>query len=263
MASDDINARADIPASLHPDVMLPFAAALDREGTIGREAYASGRAALTEMRRAYAAIHDAERAVQASAPPAARAQSPSGDDLRLGPRGAVVRRTGREAELAAAAGRAFDRTARVVDQRVKELRAHGDALAGRVAAALADPRAAAPDGVALAQEIRSHIKSLPQGERLGFLVGAIASDDRRTASAALSAPPYLSGISAAAAVTVREHAARRWAAVEHEQGIAVAKAIDRIMAGSTTLVGRYADVLKRADGAAARASAAIGRLADG
>jgi hypothetical protein len=237
MADGDGTAvRGDVPPSLHPDVVLPLAEALDREGTVGRAAYGAARAALEDMYGAYADIEDAERALRAA---------------------------GRDAELAGAASRAFDRTAAAADRRIAEMRRHRAALAARVSDALADPRAAAPDGVALAQEVRAHLRGLPDAERVRFLHGAVEADDRRTVAAALAAPPYLSGITAQQAGAVRGLAAARWAPVDSAQAAAVDRAVERVMTASGSLVARYAKALERADGPRARASRALDRLAEG
>lgn len=254
MASDDINARADLPPSVHPAVLSPLAATLDQPGTAGRSAYNAGRIALEELRKSYAAIDDAERALRAAAPPTS--------DIRMGPNG-LYQHVGREEELSAAAERAFNRTARAVDLRMAEMKAHASILEGNVADALKDPRGTAADGIALAQEVRGHLRSLPDAERFTFIRKAIESDDRRSVAAVLAAPPFLSGLSPETLVMVRDLAARRWAPVDYAQGKAVAKAIERVMTASTTIVGRYARVLKLADGPSGKASQAIGKLANG
>ncbi|MDP2374270.1 hypothetical protein [Reyranella sp.] len=254
MASDDINVRADLPPSVHPDVLSPLATALDQPGTAGRSAYNAGRIALEDLRKSYAAIHDAERSLRAAASPNA--------DIRMGPDG-LHQHTGRDEELSGAAERAFNRTAKVVDLRMAEMKAHASILEGNVADALKDPRGTAADGIAIAQEVRGHLRSLPDAERFAFIRKAIESDDRRSVAAVLAAPSFLSGLAPASQAMVRDLAARRWAPVDHAQAQAVAKAIERVTTASKVIVGRYSRVLKLADGPGGRATRAIGKLADG
>lgn len=61
----------------------------------------------------------------------------------------------------------------------------------------------------ISQEIRSHCKGLPMGERLGFLRQAIVNGDHTTATAILGAPAYLSGLDQKMAdVMLREYHTR-------------------------------------------------------
>lgn len=46
----------------------------------------------------------------------------------------------------------------------------------------------------IASEIRAHVAALPTGKRITFIQAAITDGDKRTATAILGAPPYLSGI---------------------------------------------------------------------
>lgn len=150
-----------------------------------------------------------------------------------------------------------------MDLRMAEMKAHASILEGNVADALKDPRATAADGVALAQEVRAHLRSLPDAERFTFIRKTIESDDRRSVAAVIAAPPFLSGLAPASHAMVRDLAARRWAPVDHAQAQAVARAIEHVTTASKVIVGRYSRVLKLADGPSGRASPAIGKLANG
>lgn len=50
-------------------------------------------------------------------------------------------------------------------------------------------------GGLVSTEIRAHVKAMKDEERFGFVRAAILSDDKRTASAILGAPSFLSGLS--------------------------------------------------------------------
>jgi len=56
----------------------------------------------------------------------------------------------------------------------------------------------------LAQEIRQHVKSLPEGERFTFAREAVQRYDSATVKALISVPHYLSGLDANAYALVRE-----------------------------------------------------------
>lgn len=49
-------------------------------------------------------------------------------------------------------------------------------------------------GGLVSTEIRAHVKAMKDEERFGFVRAAIISDDKRTATAILGAPSYLSGL---------------------------------------------------------------------
>jgi hypothetical protein len=51
-------------------------------------------------------------------------------------------------------------------------------------------------GGLVSTEIRAHVKAMKDEERFGFVRAAIISDDKRTATAILGAPSYLSGLTA-------------------------------------------------------------------
>ncbi len=51
-------------------------------------------------------------------------------------------------------------------------------------------------GGLVSTEIRAHVKAMKDEERFGFVRAAILSDDKRTATAILGAPSYLSGLTA-------------------------------------------------------------------
>lgn len=56
----------------------------------------------------------------------------------------------------------------------------------------------------LSQEIRQHVKSLPENERFSFAREAVARYDATTIKALIAVPPYLSGLDADAYALVRE-----------------------------------------------------------
>ena len=83
-----------------------------------------------------------------------------------------------------------------MDRRQKELDGYLDTLDKQVAHALTDPNAKTAEGIALAGEIRGHIKSLDAKNRFAFVSEAIASGDKDSAVAALRAaqPELMRGV---------------------------------------------------------------------
>ena len=87
-------------------------------------------------------------------------------------------------------------------RRIKELEGYHDALGKRVAEALDTPARRTPKGLALANEVRAHIKALPESRRWSFVAEAIQVGDRATVAAVLAAPrtipllPYCSSSAA-------------------------------------------------------------------
>jgi len=141
-----MNAFTDISRSVHPDILKPLAYALDNPGTAGRSAYNAGRIALAVMHKACAVMRDAEHALETAAPPVQVRQLPGqrtqmAGDVGTGPVGLRLH-YGLQEELVAAADRTFNRTARTVNLRLAEMKAHASILEEKMAEALRDPRGA-------------------------------------------------------------------------------------------------------------------------
>jgi hypothetical protein len=262
----DTKLRADVPISIHPDNLLPQAEHLDKEGTVGRAAYAAGREALSAVHGWWAAVEDAERALQKAAGPGRRRQldgrSSYLGDLRMRD-GKIRRFTGHEEEFAEAAARAHDRAAATVQRRMDELRRYREGLAQKVGAVLDLPDRKSPEGLSVAQEVRSHLKAMEDKERPVFLQRAIQADDKRTVAAVLHAPAYLSGLSDDQSATIRDLAARHWATVDHAQLAAVDVVIDRVEHAGSQMMGRLAKVLAVRDTPRAEAQRKVADLAKG
>lgn len=254
--SDAIEIRVDVPPGLHPDALMGLAKVLDVELTVGRAALSAGREALAAMYHVYGAWNDAELALQAAAPPAHRLQLPANDPRRRVPGlersisgdvrmldGKPVRFHGRENEYVEAASKAFEVAAKNVDARLKQLGGFRDGLAKHVAEALDNPARRTAEGLALAAEVRAHAKSLPDAKRWVFVAEAVEMGDLPTVAAIFAAQPFLSGLSAKQHANARELAARKFAPVHHGQLAATEAVIDRVKAGSQSLLDRYSKVL--------------------
>lgn len=220
---DDLPVRTDVPPTLHPLILSPEVDALDIDKSVGSRALAAGREALSTIYRTFGDIETAEKELRAEA-----GEHPQAD---------------RAKQLATAAEAAFKRAAAVVNRRVEELLRHQETLAGRVAEALEDPERRTREGLSIATAIRAHVQSL-EGEttRIRFLTNAVDAGDRRTVSAVLAAPAYLSGLTDQHVAILRTAAAAKFAPQDSKQLDAVGKVLDRVMAGGSRFAERYAAV---------------------
>jgi hypothetical protein len=182
--------RADVPISLHPDSLLGIGEPLSVDGTLGTNVLAAAREALRSGYDLFGRMNDAERDLQAMAEPARRRQHPaekSGrteftDNVRM-KNGKPTRVVDAE-EFIAAAEKAYARVAPTIDRRVAELNGYRDTLATRVATALDHPARKTPEGLALAAEVRSHVKAVKKpDERMKFVAQAIDQGDLPTVAA--------------------------------------------------------------------------------
>jgi hypothetical protein len=266
----EVELRADVPPTLHPDSLLGVGKALAVEKTVGALALTAGREALGAMYRVYAAWNDAEAALEAAAPPAHRSQLPerlrhvpgltreSGDIRML--HGKPRRFHGRENEYVEAAGKPFETAAKTVDARIKDLTGYRDGLAKRVAQALDNPGRRTAEGLSVASEVRTHAKGMSDGKRWAFVAEAVEAGDIATVSAILAAQPFLSGLSAKQHAVARELAARKFAPVDHAQLVATEAVIDRVKAASQVLLARYGKVLELRNTPKAKADDGLARL---
>jgi len=237
-----------VPPDMHPDALQPFAKALDEKDTPGKVAYESARAAMSELYAGCAALEDAVTKTRDARKPG---QTP------------VELRRNAPPDLKRAAQTAFDRAAERFDRSLKDVQAARERLTKAVDAATVDESGSTPVGVAVAAEVRAHVRSLPGPERMAFVLDAVKSDDRRTYAAVATAPAYLSGLDKKTLTALRDAAARRWAPRDAEQLDAVSKARERLVAASQLFVARYQEVIGGEVSAEADARRAIEQLAKG
>lgn len=260
----DIKVRIDVPASAHPGVLSPLAEVLEVDGTVGKRAIEAGREALATVYRTYAAIEDAEKALQAAAPAAIMRQKPDGTSEFLGDirmvGGTPRRFHGHEEELAAASAQALQRATLTIDRRYAELKSYGETLAKNVAEAIEDKFRKTPEGLSIAASIRDHVKGLGD-KKLEFVFGAVRNNDKRTVSAVLAAPAFLSGLKDKQHEVVREMAARQWAPVDHAQHGAIEKILDYIRNAGNALTARIGKAQQLANTPKAKANSKLGELA--
>lgn len=267
LLDDSTPIRADVPITLHPDSLLGIGQPLEAEGTLGNSVLAAAREGLRLCYDLFGRMNDAERDLQAIADPARRRQQPAERGGRTEYIGDVRMKNGKPTrvvdaeEFIVAAEKAFARVSPAIDRRLKELNGYRDALEGRVATALDHPARKTPEGLALAAEVRSHIKGLKKSEeRTRFVMQAIDVGDIPTVAAVLHAQPFLSGLAPADHTTLRSRAAAKFAPVDSAQLAATEAAIDHVSTSGSRLVARFAEIAALRNVPAAKAAKSIKAL---
>ncbi len=236
--------RTDVPPAMHPEILAPLVETLDVADTWGPPALAVAREALTAAYRLYGAIEDAEKALLGAAPPGGR---------RL--------LNGREDEFVEAATLAFSRNGPVIDRRLAELKTYATYFEAKLAKVVDYPDGRGGPGVAMATEIRTHLKSLKPSERILFLGRAVDGGDQQTVAAFLSAPAFLSGSDGKDQDRVRHHAYEKWDPVSSAQLAAVRSMIDHVHDAGGRLMERYSQALNLRNTPNAKASVKLNELA--
>ncbi|MGY3693371.1 hypothetical protein ACVIGA_003451 [Bradyrhizobium sp. USDA 3240] len=254
--------RTDVPISMHPDTLSGVGKVLNQPDTIGVHAYSAAREALKICHDSFGLLNDAEKATGESRPLSAAQRKEalrSGQDVRMvnGVPTLVVATD----ELVEAAQQAWARIGPSIDRRMKELKGLHQTLESRVAAAIDNPSRKTSEGLALAAEVRAHVKSMSDGDRLTFCMSAVDAGDKATVAAILHAQPFLSGLSPAAQDALRKRAAAQFAPVDSAQYDATSQAISRVMQAGNRLSARYSDIINRPESPRAVAAKKVRALA--
>jgi hypothetical protein len=235
---DKIDVRHDVPTRMHPDSLLNHIDTLNKDDTIGIFALSAAREALRICHVAYGRINDAEAVLRKYTKGCRPSGKPSdGDNVHLvnsTPTVQVEQET-----FVDAAEKALTRIAPQVDRRVRELSGIQETLSKRVSNAIDEPTRMTPEGLALAQEVRSHVRSLSGKARNAFVARAIEANDKATVAAVLHAQPFLSGLDNTALGMLRERAAAKFAPVDSAQLAATTAAIQQVSNAVTLLLERY------------------------
>jgi hypothetical protein len=236
---DKIEVRHDVPIQMHPDSLMNHIDTLNKDDTIGILALSAAREALRICHEAYGRINDAKAALRKNPPATVRrgGEVSDTDSLHL-----VNTKPTVQAEheaFAYAAERALSRIAPQVDRRVRELTGIQETLNKRVLTAIDEPNRSTPEGLVLAQEVRSHVRSLPRKARNAFVVKAIALNDKATVAALLHAQAFLSGLDCAALAILRQRAAVKFAPVDAAQLEATTAALEHVTNVVGLLFARY------------------------
>jgi hypothetical protein len=246
--SDKID--TSVPINLHPQSLANFAEHLDVKDTIGAEAIQVARNAMQAVHDGYAAINAAEAMVRRSA----------GQVRVVDGRKEIVAVS---EDLGKAAQQRFNAIAPTVDTAVKKLKGIQQVLEKRVNEAISDPQAQTAPGIALASEVRAHIKAMQPTDRTEFVRTLVTSGDKRSLHALLSAPGYLSGLDAGSLDTLRALASNHFAKQDYAQMLAVQDTVTRVTTAGSVLLGRMQRAVAAGKSPKAAADAAIRELARG
>jgi len=216
----EIKIRADVSPSIHPHILATEVPTLSIPGTIGSESLSSAQAALATMYNCAAQVFDAEKAIS---------EAPATGD-RVMVMGRIRPVSDASEGFGAAVDKSVSAAAKSVDGQMKRLLGFEEGLATKVKNAVWDSDSERVSGVAVAGEVRGHFKKLPVGKRLSEAMAAIRAGDRRTTTALLSAPSYLSGLSEENLAIIRDLAGERFAPTEFAQLRATRSAIEKVQA---------------------------------
>jgi hypothetical protein len=249
MAELEVKVRGDVPMNMHPAVIRPGAP--DPVTAVATEA-------LGIMYETYGTIEDAYRALVETADGERYQPGEVSKGIRHVDQGLRVV-TGHEGDFVEAVTAAFERVAPRVDVRLAEMEKNRARIAAKVEEALGKPDDLAP-------EIRAHVRSIRgNAQQLKFLNDRIVAKDVRTVAAVLSAPPYLSGLTAANHETARNAAEANLAPDDYRQLKATEAAIEAVRLASSRFVERYGEAMSLAPTAKPdhRSKALLGRLRSG
>jgi hypothetical protein len=228
---DKIEVRRDVPIRMHPDSLLNHIDTLNQDNTIGISALSAAREALRICYEAYGRINDAEAA--------SRRGTPSNPHRR----GGKLSDGEEHEDFVDAAEKALTRIAPQVDRRLTELSGIQETLSKRVSIAIDEPTRSTPEGLVLAQEVRSHVRSLSDKARNALVVAAIEANDKATVAAMLHAQPFLSGLDNKVHADLLARASAKFAPVDSSQRNSVEAAIKHVTDAFGLLLERYTTIL--------------------
>ena len=253
---DDINKETSTPVSTdapldhHPDSLAPLGKILvDEQSGPGEVCYRAARLAMV-------ALHDGALAMQQAYDAIALPV-----DVSMKGTGAFRRQVpeNKKAELANAMASKFASIAKTAERNEASVQDSIASLESRIATALGNPRRNDNSVATAASEIRTHIKSLPSKDRMGFLNDAIEQGDREVLDAVIGYSCFASGLDRKQLVVVRQLAAAKFAPRETRQLEAARTVFDRCRAAQQSFVGRYLKLLPKV-GEESRATVALRKL---
>lgn len=149
-----------------------------------------------------------------------------------------------------------------MDQAVKRLNGITQVLEKRVSEAIHDPHAATPTGIAVASEMRAHVKAMEPNARIDIVRGLVTSGDKRSLHAILSAPGYLSGMDAGM-LTLHAQASHQFAQQDYTQLTALREVTTKVANAGSVLLGRAQRAIALGKSPKAMADDAVRKLAAG
>jgi hypothetical protein len=157
----------------------------------------------------------------------------------------------------------FRRTMAVVERSTKQIVTELETLHSERAGKATDPQANSPKGLAIAAELRSHLKGLPNAERVALIREEIKNGNARLADAVCSAESFLSGLDPITHKTIVAETHTRFAPVESEKIDNLVAVLKSLTDAGSLAVKAFGDSLVPVVGADASASAALSALKTG
>jgi hypothetical protein len=253
---ENIEINTNVSPELHPDVLKLHEEALlgselrddhgqltgrrSLEGTVGVSAYRDAREALEAIYRWHSAVEDAEKAfIETTSNRSTVIRGRDNAGLKAAAmRTNIMNLAQNEQELIETAEKGMKPALAASERAAKTARSAAEHLSKELDQMTDDKERIKPVGIALATEIRAHVKSLPtvlpEGApedavtRYGFVVNAIRAVDVPTVAAVLRAPPYLSGLTPQQRAELQKAAEMSWAGAQYNQLQAVMKLADRM-----------------------------------
>jgi hypothetical protein len=120
-----------------------------------------------------------------------------------------------------------------------------------------------PKPLAIAQEVRAHVKSLGEAKRVGFVKQAIDAGDLATVCAVINAQPFLSGISDADRQVLKGLAYEKFAPIPFTQMLATQAIKEKLTATRASFEREYLKSLPVRSAKQDAADAALAKLRAG
>jgi hypothetical protein len=158
---------------------------------------------------------------------------------------------------------AFKRTAVNYDNARKKITAELDELLSERASLTTDPNAKTAAGIAAAAEIRAHLKSLANSERVALIREQISQGNARVASAVAESEPFLSGLDPKTHANLVAETHKKFAPEETTKIEAVSAVLKCVDDAASIAVKAYGDSLVPVVGLDAAADAALSALKTG
>jgi hypothetical protein len=255
--------RADVLLDLHPGILEPHGVVLNKQGTPGQDIYAASRKAQKAFTENLGQMRDVHRVLRSLAQPISTdsgMKQPRGNVVVARVDGSMAQPLPRGAEYAVAAEQAFKRGVAAFDSAMVVVNRNGEQLGSELLKALTVQNEGHPKPLAMAQEVRAHVKALPEGKRFGFVKQAIEAGDHATVCAVVNAQPFLSGLSDAHREVLRGLAAEKFAPVVWAQMRAAQAIREKLTANRASFEREYVKTLPVRSAKQDAADAALAKL---
>jgi hypothetical protein len=268
--AENLKVHTGVSPALHPEILSHRAPALTGRTAGAFTAAQQTLSALYKNQSLILNAREAEFSKQRTPANLAHLQKVREGKARPGPNMVMI---GAKVELALppsdakifndAAELAFRRGAAIFDSSRKKIVTELETLHAERAGRASDPAANSPKGLAMAAELRAHLKGLPNAERVALIREQIAAGNARLADAVCSAESFLSGLDPKTHANLVAETHKQFAPEETtkiENLVAVLKSVDD---ACSIAVRAYGDALVPVVGLDAAANAALSALKTG